>query len=354
MWPPWEAPFHDQKFFGSFFPKKNAFPLTVAIVLRTCDRPILLARALCGILGQTHEDWRLLLVNAGDPGPVEVLAETYATAFGDRLTLLHEAAPDPEQAAALGLAHPHARAADYVALHDDDDAWHPQFLREGLGFLGAEAGYVAVACHGWLVEERMTDGGVVEEARQPGFSEPHPLELARMLGGAGVPTICLLVRRAALDRLRDAADLGLALLSEGEVGVIPRRLAFTYRRGVRAGPYANRSARVERAAEIADILRRNRMLRAAGIAGVVPALGVTLAPALQAVNDRLDRNGGWGHGRHADTQERLIRLEAAIATLQQRSERALGLLAALELLLRPLGRIWAALERPRRWLGRLN
>ncbi len=336
---------------------------TVSIVLRTHDRPILLARALCGILGQTHADWRLTLINAGAPGPVEALARTYATAFGDRLTLLPAPGADPDRAAALGLSE--AASADWVALHDDDDAWHPDFLRSGLA--GAAADHVAVACHGWRVEERMEADGVVEERREPGFSDAYPLELARLLGGPGVPPICLLMRGAVLDRLRqagtiaghDAAGLASALLFEGEIGVVPRRLAFTYHRTTRAGPYANRSAGLDRRDEIAVTLRRNRMLRAAatgpaGLAGIVPALEAALAPSLQAVLDRLDRNGGWGHGRHADTQERLIRLEAVIATLLQRSERTLDGISAFDRTLRPLARIWQALERPRRWLARLR
>ncbi len=338
---------------------------SVAIVLRTCDRPILLARALCGILGQTHPHWRLVLVNAGAPEAVEALAATYATAFGDRLTLLHAAGTGADAAARLGLSQPACRPADWVALHDDDDAWHPDFLRTGLGLLrSAPADWAAVACHGWLVEERIANGGAVEESRQPGFSEPHPLELARRGAGGRVPTICLLMRRIALDRLRDqdpddgydAAGLAGRLLLEGEIGVIPRRLAFTYRRGVRAGPYANRSLREPGQAGIEDALRRNRMLRAAaralpGAAGLGAAVEVALAPALQGLADRLDRNGGWGHGRHADTQERLIRLEAAIAALEHRSERMLAALRTLERMLRPLDRIWTALERPRRWLA---
>ena len=336
---------------------------TVSIVLRTRDRPILLARALCGILGQTHADWRLILVDAGAPGPVEALARTYATAFGDRLTLLPAPDADPDKAAALGLAR--AGAADWVALHDDDDAWHPDFLRAGLA--GAAAEQVAVACHGWRVEERMEADGVVEERREPGFSDSYPLELARLLGGPGVPPICLLMRGPVLDRLRqagtiaghDAAGLASALLFAGEIGVVPHRLAFSYRRGTRAGPYANRSDGIERQDGIDAILRRNQLLRAAttgqaGLAGIVPALEAALAPSLQAVQDRLERNGGWGHGRHADTQERLIRLEAAIATLLHRSERTLDVLAAYRPMLRPLGRMWDTLERPRRWLARLR
>ena len=311
---------------------------TVAIVLRTRDRPILLARALCGILEQRWPHWHVVLVNGGDPEPVRALAETYATAFGDRLTVLQaDPGSGPNGATALGLAHPACRGADWVALHDDDDAWHPEFLRAALRLGDDGAGWAAVACHGWRVEERMEAAGVVEVARQPGFSDPNPLDLAAVVRSDPVPAICLLMRRDALDRMPtpDGADLATALLLEGEIGVVPRRLAFSYRRRDAAGPYANRSGQAE-ADAVAAVLRRNRLLRAAppGGAGLLPALAVALAPALGTVNDRLDRNGGWGHGRHADTQERLIRLEAAIA--------------ALERTLRPFNRLWSMLARLKR------
>lgn len=328
--------------------------MTVAIVLRTRDRPVLLARALASILAQTHQDWHLVLVNDGAPAPVDALASTYATAFGDRLSLLHAARPlGPDQAAELGIAHDATRLAGFVALHDDDDAWHPDFLRASLAFLG-DGDDVAVASQGWLVEERMEEGGVVEERRREDFSKPHPLDLADLLADGQVPLICLLLRRTVLDRMRAAADRPLeygagfatALLLEGEVGVIPRRLGFSYRRDTRTGAYANRSE-PDDAAE--RTRHRNRLLRALvaadpALLGLGPAIAAALAPEFAAIRERIDRNGGWGHGRHGDLQSRLIRIETAVEALQQ----------SAGTILRPMQRAWHALGPPRRLLARLR
>ena len=38
---------------------------SVAVVMRTKDRPVLLPRALASVLSQTHQNWRLYLVNDG-------------------------------------------------------------------------------------------------------------------------------------------------------------------------------------------------------------------------------------------------------------------------------------------------
>lgn len=356
----------------------------MAIVLRTRDRPVLLARALGSILAQAHDDWQLVLVNDGGArAPVDALAATYASAFGTRLTLLHaEPATGPDGAVARALDLPVVRDAAFVALHDDDDAWHPDFLRDGLAVLTGPGGngFVGVACHEWQVEERLEDGGIVEERRQAGFSAPHPVELARTFDGAPMPLICLLFRRAALDRMRDAAaGAGLryggagfdtALLLTGEVAVIPRRLGFSYRRSLRAGPYANASGAADVVAE--RVRHRNDRLRALvaadpALPGLVPALTAALAPDIEAIMARFDRNGGWGHGRHAELQARLIRIEATLDAMrpqtgtQETGTHETGTRKAGTPAPAPRGiarqavrRGWHRLGRPRRWLARLR
>lgn len=343
----------------------------VAIVLRTRDRPVLLARALAGILAQTHADWHLVLVNdGGGHEPVAALAASYDTAFGDRLTLLHVAEPrGPDGAAALGLEQPAVREAGFVALHDDDDAWQPDYLQAGLAMLAGRDGgaYVGVASHGWQIDERMEEGGVVEQARRPGFAGTHPLELAGLLRGDDVPLICLLMRRPVLDRIGEAADaagrspaygagLATALLLEGDVAVLPRRLAFSYSRMERTGSYANLSLRPDHQASIRGTVERNAMLRRlaasdAALPGLVPALAEALSADFDTVLQRVDRNGGWGHGRHVDLQSRLVRIEAVLETLRRRS-RPFGRSSEL---MRGLARHgWHALGPPRRVLARLR
>jgi glycosyltransferase involved in cell wall biosynthesis len=63
---------------------------TVAIVMRTKDRPLLLARGLASVLSQTFSRWTLWLVNDG--GSAERLEDVLASfrgRFGDRLRVIH-------------------------------------------------------------------------------------------------------------------------------------------------------------------------------------------------------------------------------------------------------------------------
>lgn len=49
---------------------------SVAIIMRTKNRPVLLARAFESVIQQTHHEWHLYLINdGGDPKPINELIE---------------------------------------------------------------------------------------------------------------------------------------------------------------------------------------------------------------------------------------------------------------------------------------
>ncbi|WP_419730377.1 glycosyltransferase family A protein [Lichenicola sp.] len=339
--------------------------MTVAIVLRTHDRPILLARALASVLAQTHEAWQLTLLNTGDPAPVDALVAVYRVAFAGRLVVRHET-HTPTLAELVPAPPVRDRPAPrYWALHDDDDAWHPDFLRLALGFLEhpERRAHVAVATHCWQVTERIEAGGIVEEARGDAFSAPHPVAVSALLTGAVLPSICVLARAEVLAGLPApalAADLVLGLALAGEIGVIPRRLAFRYRRSSRVGPYANRSTRPENDAPGLDIAEANQRLRELAarepaLLGLIPATASLLAEETRRVTALLDRNAGWGHGRHADLQERLIRIETALEALIPSESAASGFeMAGPAARKRILDGVRRASLPPRRLLARLR
>mgnify|MGYP001763085457 CR=1 FL=1 len=61
---------------------------SVAILMRTRDRPVLLARAFASVLSQRCDDWHLFVVNdGGDPAPVDALAARHETGFLGRITV---------------------------------------------------------------------------------------------------------------------------------------------------------------------------------------------------------------------------------------------------------------------------
>lgn len=107
---------------------------TVAIVMRTKDRAILLERALDDVLAQSFADWRLVIVNdGGDPQPVDALVAAREREFAGRVSVIHNRRSYGMEAASnIGVR---ATDSEFLCIHDDDDRWHPLFLQRTVAYL---------------------------------------------------------------------------------------------------------------------------------------------------------------------------------------------------------------------------
>ncbi len=313
----------------------------VAVLMRTRNRPVLLARALASVLAQAHEDWHLVVNNdGGDPAAVDALVARHDTGFDGRISVLHQPhrlGMEAASNAALAEAERHG-SFGHVAVHDDDDTWHPEFLRRTTAFLALPENNdkAAVLTHWTVVRERLQANGVVEDGRDPGPFDAPVIELGAVLARNRFPPISLLLRRAVVDAagpFNEAMpvlgdwDYNLRVLLLGDIGVLPERLAFYHQRTAPDGPlpYANTDA--ERHA-VGDASYRNSWLRA--LAGTDPAaLSLIQVLGFQAeryheqaelqhgrILANLDRNGLWGHARHEDLQQRLVRVEATLERIE--------------------------------------
>lgn len=121
---------------------------SVTVVLPTRNRPREVRRAVRSVLGQTHEDWRLIVVDDGSALPVTpgMLGVT-----DTRITVMRN---DPARGVALARNAAIARAdTPWVAFLDDDDLWAPDKLARQLAdaeatqaeFLYSSATYVTPA-----------------------------------------------------------------------------------------------------------------------------------------------------------------------------------------------------------------
>jgi glycosyltransferase involved in cell wall biosynthesis len=146
----------------------------VAVITRTKNRNLLLARAVDSVLCQTFTDWQHVIVNdGGDPDAVEAILEHYENRYAGRLLLIHnEVSLGMEAASNIGI---NASASKYVCIHDDDDSWHPDFLRrcteecEKCEFPSVKG----VVAHTIQIFETIANGEIREERRQeltPGLS----------------------------------------------------------------------------------------------------------------------------------------------------------------------------------------
>ncbi|OFM98914.1 glycosyl transferase [Rothia sp. HMSC072B03] len=149
---------------------------TVAVLVRTKDRPRFLRRALANIAEQTFTDYTVCVINdGGDESATRAILQASPLAHlleGDapRLMLITTSGGNMEAASNAGLA---ATDSKFVAIHDDDDLWAPEFLERTVGALRASE---ALICSTRVVEryERETPEGEFEVYEERIFHDGLP------------------------------------------------------------------------------------------------------------------------------------------------------------------------------------
>lgn len=187
----------------------------VQIIMRTFERPVLLARAIASVQRQTFTDWELIVVNnGGAPGPVDKVVKAAAAAGSAGVVrVLHlQARTGMEDASNRGLA---SGAADYFAIHDDDDAWHEDFLSVTVAALDANPGSAAVVTGLTKVHETMRGGKVWPVREESFWLNPGRLTYRGMIGANTFPPIAALFRRSLLDTV-GMFDASLPVLGDWE------------------------------------------------------------------------------------------------------------------------------------------
>ena len=288
----------------------------VAVVTRTRQRPLLLGRAIQSVLAQTHGDWLHVIVNdGGDPAPVERAVQRHANEYAGRAQVLHlPASAGMEAASNAGIA---ASESRWLAIHDDDDTWHPDFLARTLAAIRAAPDPDCAGAIAWTerVEERI-EGETVREIRRESYNGGLVcVELWALLKENLYPPISFLFARAALAEIGgfDPAlpvlgdwDFNLRFCARYEVAVVAEHLArYHLRPAGTTGAYANTV--VDGAARHAEYRARlvNRWLRRDLAAGRV-GLGTLAAMAgdLHALRRRAQLPGRAARA----ARKRLLRL----------------------------------------------
>lgn len=152
----------------------------VAVVVRTKDRPEFLRRALASIAGQRTVTWECIVVNdGGDPAEVEgIIAGLPDTARARVRPIHHATARGRWQSANAGVL---GTTAPLIVLHDDDDTWHPAFLRNAVAYLAEHADRDGVVGRIEIVWEAYENGRLIERGREPFQAQLHDVLLTDTL-----------------------------------------------------------------------------------------------------------------------------------------------------------------------------
>lgn len=243
----------------------------VSILVRTKNRPTLLARALDDILAQGWSDWEAIIVNdGGDAAEVRAVVAARADRFAERVSVInHHDSKGMEAAANAALAN---AVGEFVVIHDDDDTWAPTFLVETVEHLQAHPEAMAVAVRTEIVDEEIRGAEIVETGRRP-FGPPHDVvTLLDLLLINRVVPIGLLVRSDAVRELGGYDEslpvvgdweFNLRLARAGRIDFMPDKpLAFWHQRARTDGALANSMGSGYGAHARYDRVVRDRQLRA--------------------------------------------------------------------------------------------
>jgi glycosyltransferase involved in cell wall biosynthesis len=243
--------------------------VAVTIIMRTRERRVLLRRALEDVCTQSWQDWHLVVVNdGGDPGDVEQIVSEQSELSG-RVTILHNEVPRGRGVAlnqALSVSE-----SQYIAIHDDDDTWHPSFLATTIAQLEA-TGEAAVAVRTEIVWERVDGSSIVEEDREIFMPDVRELSLFHLLRTNRYVPISTVHRREVHDEIglfrEDVTvvedwEFLLRLAQTGRpMGFIDSKpLAFWHQRPQASGTLSNSVFDLEREHRRFDLLIRDEALR---------------------------------------------------------------------------------------------
>lgn len=132
----------------------------VSIIIRTCDRPLLLKRALKSVFFQTYDNFEVIVINnGGEENVVMRVVNEFNTIQREKVkvrTLDYIASRG--QALNIGI---YSSQGEFIAILDDDDSWNPQFLEICLKYLVHNTSIDGVATRSIVITEKLEGNDIV-------------------------------------------------------------------------------------------------------------------------------------------------------------------------------------------------
>jgi glycosyltransferase involved in cell wall biosynthesis len=204
----------------------------VSVIIPTHNRVASLQKAVQSVLGQTFQDFEIIIINdASTDGTAVYLAGLINT--DPRIHVITNTEPlCGSQSRNLGIQ---LSQGHWLAFLDDDDVWMPEKLEIQLQTLAANPGAVAVTC-GYSINYPL---GIKKQIHPPANVSLEKLLRANILGGASVcmGAAAVIKKMGGFDpKLRSAQDwdLWIKLRKEGAIAataaiLVQYHVHFKYR-----------------------------------------------------------------------------------------------------------------------------
>lgn len=212
----------------------------VGIITRTKNRPLLLRRAIQSVANQTYKNYVHIIVNDGD-------SLEHQTLTGETIIVPINSGGRMEQASNEGVEVAIKEKVDFIAIHDDDDSWSPEFLsimiQEFRTYENLVPTVKGIICRANCVYEKI-EGNVITidhlEPHIPWTPEIGLLRIADLLDdNNNFAPIQFIYRREAIQTIGryDPSflvygdwDFNLRFLKHYDIALIPNYLAFYHQR----------------------------------------------------------------------------------------------------------------------------
>jgi len=189
----------------------------VAIITRTKNRPLFLERALRSVGSQDFSDYTHVIVNdGGDKNIVESLVNSLEKDQRTKTLLFHREsssnAPDTIFNESIDRVE-----SEYVAIHDDDDTWHSQFLSKTVQLL-EEGPFEGVVVKTDKVIEKQANDKITQLKIEPYQPDVKVVNLYRQCIDNQLTPISFVYSRKAYERV-GKYDTKLPVVADWEFGI---------------------------------------------------------------------------------------------------------------------------------------
>lgn len=187
----------------------------VAIITRTKDRPLFLARAIQSVAAQTYDDYVHVIVNdGGSTAQIERIVEQSGQQGSIKLFHRETASNAPDTIFNESIDRVDS---EYVAIHDDDDTWHPEFLAQTTKRL-EESGMMGVVTRTDKVTEELDGNSIKTHKTEQWMPDVKVISLYRQCIDNQLTPIAFVYRRDAYQGV-GKYDPGLPIVGDWDFGI---------------------------------------------------------------------------------------------------------------------------------------